>query len=901
MTTIENIKQRAATVKDATQAGENTATRVGGVLVDLADVVDKNNQATNEALDKKATKAELDEAKKTQAEKDSLQDAELAKKADSEAMTTELAKKFDKTSVAQVTGDSEELVMSQKAVSDKLSDLYSDTLHLKNYLTTFTAFSDEYKKGKVCATGKIGERINISDSVSKGTGLFRIQCTKGDSFDIRSRVTSQFGVVVVDDNNVILEKVNISKEVYECNITITADNANFIIINHLGIEETYNDRYALVVKNPIHSSIDEIKDDLSRINNSLKIEYNFENCVKGKYINCENLGTDFNTLIVSDTSSSYFLLECASNDIFYVTTYGANKARAYCFADANGNLMQPQAEAATTILEYKLIAPASAKYLIVNLRHEGNASKQENFRVVAFNKKVESLETKVESLETNVESLETNVEDKTKQLENSFSDSISNLRALALLKYNSFSLKEDFSSYNISNNYITVAGDVLNNQYCDLTGYIVCSENDLFYYKGSGAGCVICGYSDNSGNGFCPILTTYKDSNAQSYERIVSIPKGVNYVRAWSRNSHHPLTQTSLVFNSVNVDKGEAEDYIKDIVNTKLQSNYHREVSEKIVSIVNSVKPTVDFTPNDSEYYEEGKKYNHTSFFKAPEKDGVCKLIISFPGGGITSENWYSYMNHGAILNELGYAVLTIQGWSEEWCHDKINASTNSVTPVGNWMALEEAVKAYQYVIDKYSWIDKNGVYLYGESQGGCLAENFAELANIPVLATVLDSPVISLKYHMWNFRQTAIYAFYGIENSSWDEDKVVGCDPYTRNMVGEILGSGTNPSSIVDFNQVTAKKIRNCKSPLLILLSDNDTVLSPSVTKGYIKALKNGGSLCEVKMYNLPNSAGHGIVQYTNVIGSINNVNVTAGLVQILEFYKRYGGYDYSLGPLSS
>lgn len=126
METIENIKQRAATVKDATQAGENTATRVGGVLVDLTDVVDKNNQATNAALDTKATKAELTEAKKTQAEKDSLQDAELAKKADSATMTTELAKKFDKADVVQETGDAKDKVMSQKAVSDKLSDLKTD-------------------------------------------------------------------------------------------------------------------------------------------------------------------------------------------------------------------------------------------------------------------------------------------------------------------------------------------------------------------------------------------------------------------------------------------------------------------------------------------------------------------------------------------------------------------------------------------------------------------------------------------------------------------------------------------------------------------------------------------------------------------------------------------------------
>lgn len=79
MVTIDEIKQQAEAVKNATQVGENTAERVGGVLAGLADI---------------------------------------AKQQD-----TELGKKFDKTSVAQDSGYSEKLVMSQNAVSTKLIDL----------------------------------------------------------------------------------------------------------------------------------------------------------------------------------------------------------------------------------------------------------------------------------------------------------------------------------------------------------------------------------------------------------------------------------------------------------------------------------------------------------------------------------------------------------------------------------------------------------------------------------------------------------------------------------------------------------------------------------------------------------------------------------------------------------
>ena len=41
MATIDEIKQQAEAVKNATQVGENTAERVGGVLTGLADIADK--------------------------------------------------------------------------------------------------------------------------------------------------------------------------------------------------------------------------------------------------------------------------------------------------------------------------------------------------------------------------------------------------------------------------------------------------------------------------------------------------------------------------------------------------------------------------------------------------------------------------------------------------------------------------------------------------------------------------------------------------------------------------------------------------------------------------------------------------------------------------------------------
>ena len=88
-----------------------TATPLLEVAQELGVSTEKvmSQKAVNTELGKKADKAAMDTA--------------LGKKADKETVDIELGKKFDKESVAQKSGEAEDMVMSQKAVTDKLSDL----------------------------------------------------------------------------------------------------------------------------------------------------------------------------------------------------------------------------------------------------------------------------------------------------------------------------------------------------------------------------------------------------------------------------------------------------------------------------------------------------------------------------------------------------------------------------------------------------------------------------------------------------------------------------------------------------------------------------------------------------------------------------------------------------------
>ena len=76
-----------------------------------------SQKAITDAINRKANIADVDEA--------------LAKKADKETMNTELAKKFDKVSVVQETGKATDKVMSQKVVTDNLTELQNTVFPLE--------------------------------------------------------------------------------------------------------------------------------------------------------------------------------------------------------------------------------------------------------------------------------------------------------------------------------------------------------------------------------------------------------------------------------------------------------------------------------------------------------------------------------------------------------------------------------------------------------------------------------------------------------------------------------------------------------------------------------------------------------------------------------------------------
>lgn len=93
MATIDEIKQQAAAVKNATQVGENTAERVGGALAGLADVAKEQEDNIRKKADKAYTDSELN--KKADKEETNRLLAEKANTADVNSKFTEEKNRVD--------------------------------------------------------------------------------------------------------------------------------------------------------------------------------------------------------------------------------------------------------------------------------------------------------------------------------------------------------------------------------------------------------------------------------------------------------------------------------------------------------------------------------------------------------------------------------------------------------------------------------------------------------------------------------------------------------------------------------------------------------------------------------------------------------------------------------------
>lgn len=384
MATIDEIKKQADAIKNATQVGENTAVRVGGVLVDLANVVGNNKTST---------------------------DSVLVKKADSATMTTELGKKFDKENVVQSTGTSEDKVMSQKAVCDiaeNLSDnissvdlffkddifnikdcgrntengklfkstkLRTTTLirlcNIKNYDTNGIYFSNGLFRGGVFGVAfffkEDGSFIGYNDSttVYSNKTPFPASLIPKDSYFVSFQQYSSngnFDKVLLKDyhfsqinsNNVLIVNEIKRATAKEAELEDNVTNSNSTLTNKLeNVSENLNDR------------INEISGGhFEKKYTSSSPEYKI-----GKTINTLNLNVgDTVSISNTDKNNGIFILNVSYGNICNSRTRQDNSS-SIIIADENMKVLALYKSGMTTNVKNTTVLEKNAKFLII--QHKG--------------------------------------------------------------------------------------------------------------------------------------------------------------------------------------------------------------------------------------------------------------------------------------------------------------------------------------------------------------------------------------------------------------------------------------------------------------------------------------------------------------------------------------------------
>lgn len=179
--------------------------------------------------------------------------AKNATKAEKTEVTAELEKKFDKESILQESGDAEDKVMSQKAVSDKLSDLFR----------IVSQFEMDY--GNISIIGTIGSNRYVS--IKSG-----LKFKEGVKYNITATLPIQSKNTVVKflDGENLIESFSIVAGDTSYNYVYTAQKDYVAEIQVALFGGTTSDNITLKIENTtLSNQITDIKNKLASISDNM--------------------------------------------------------------------------------------------------------------------------------------------------------------------------------------------------------------------------------------------------------------------------------------------------------------------------------------------------------------------------------------------------------------------------------------------------------------------------------------------------------------------------------------------------------------------------------------------------------------------------------------------------------
>lgn len=292
---------------------------------------------------------------------------------------------------------------------------------------------------------------------------------------------------------------------------------------------------------------------------------------------------------------------------------------------------------------------------------------------------------------------------------------------------------------------------------------------------------------------------------------------------------------------------------------------------------------------------------------------GIDKGVIILPKGYSNTGNPVKLMMYchggGGFVNDrtseaesdvyckyfvsLGYAVLEMNGIPESIVSKlKIDGGRS----VGNFLALRSYVEGYGFVFDKFN-LDKNGCYLFANSNGGLISMNLGNLTTLPIAAGAGICPLLSIELNTWFLTNSAlnggggefssyqnranIIRLYGMKDVSTQAE--LNSAKYEKGKVGVY-----DPFDYL-MNQVT----ETFRIPYKIFQPKDDVAVKYLLTKQLVDEMNRRGGDMILRSFE---TGGHTVEPQKGIVGTFEyqlaKYPLTPTVLEVAKYYESKGGY---------
>lgn len=273
------------------------------------------------------------------------------------------------------------------------------------------------------------------------------------------------------------------------------------------------------------------------------------------------------------------------------------------------------------------------------------------------------------------------------------------------------------------------------------------------------------------------------------------------------------------------------------------------------------------------------------------------KLVIYCHSGGgyvndMVSESETDH--YCKFLTSLGYAVLDMNGIPQELA---VSLKIDRGRTVGNFVALRSYVAGYKHVTENFN-IDKNGCYVFANSNGGLICMNLANLSNIPIISQAGICPVISIEQDLWNYKAGTISLAGGEFNSYQNRANIIRLYGMKNVNSQKELNNAEFEKSKVGvydpFEFLMNKNTNDYSVPYKIFQTKDDLAVNFAITKKLVDAMRKLGDNMVLREFD---TGGHTPEPQRGYVGvysfQLKDYDLTPTVLEVAQWFEINSGYS--------